>query len=199
MSAALALVLRVMVAGAGSPRTVIVATVSGAFIGVNDTSMRQAVTEVPPVERPVASSAYGFLRVNGGGLAACAAGELADYWALHVPFYVRAGAFLAAGAFPASGHRPLEQAGRAAEAPVAQPDVPQPGRAPGTSATAALGREAACIVVLVRPAPDLAGAKSAPGQQAQAAEPTTTVNASGSGRRRPRPESIPSPSRTQYS
>jgi ACDE family multidrug resistance protein len=34
---------------------------SGIFIGVNNTITIQAVTTVSPVERPVASSAYGFV------------------------------------------------------------------------------------------------------------------------------------------
>ncbi|WP_448621175.1 hypothetical protein [Geodermatophilus sp. URMC 65] len=45
----------------------------------------QAVMLVSPVERPVASAAYGFVRFLGGGLAPFAAGELAEHWDLHVP------------------------------------------------------------------------------------------------------------------
>ena len=47
---------------------------SGIFIGVNNTITTQAVMTVSPVERPVASSAYGFVRFIGGGLAPYAAG-----------------------------------------------------------------------------------------------------------------------------
>jgi MFS transporter, ACDE family, multidrug resistance protein len=42
---------------------------SGIFIGVNNTITTQAVMTVSPVEHPVASSAYGFVRFTGGGLA----------------------------------------------------------------------------------------------------------------------------------
>ncbi|NHC13087.1 MFS transporter [Motilibacter sp. E257] len=119
---ALAVVLAVIAADVESPRTVIIATVvSGAFIGINNTLMTQAVMEVSPVERPIASSSYGFLRFIGGGLAPYAAGKLADHWSLHVPFYVGAGAFLVAIGALATGHRLLEEAERGAEAPVAQP------------------------------------------------------------------------------
>jgi MFS transporter, ACDE family, multidrug resistance protein len=67
--AMLAIVLAVIGFGTGSPDTVIVATiVSGAFIGINNTLTTQAVMMVSPVERPVASAAYGFVRFIGGGL-----------------------------------------------------------------------------------------------------------------------------------
>ena len=43
--------------------------VSGVFIGINNTVTTQAVMTVSPVERPVASAAYSFVRFIGGGLA----------------------------------------------------------------------------------------------------------------------------------
>src|SRR3954470_2754467 len=87
--AALAALLAVIAAGVSTPTVVIVAViVSGAFIGINNTLTTQAVMLVSPVERPVASSAYGFLRFIGGGLAPYAAGKLADATDLSVPFYV---------------------------------------------------------------------------------------------------------------
>jgi MFS transporter, ACDE family, multidrug resistance protein len=42
---------------------------SGIFIGVNNTITTQAVMTIAPVERPVASAAYSFVRFIGGGLA----------------------------------------------------------------------------------------------------------------------------------
>ena len=59
---------------------------------------------VSPVERPVASAAYGFVRFIGGGLAPFAAGKLAEHFNVHVPFCVGAGAVVAAIA--GAGHRP---------------------------------------------------------------------------------------------
>ena len=47
--------------------------ISGIFIGVNNTITTQAVMTVSPVEKPVASAAYGFVRFIGGGLAPYAA------------------------------------------------------------------------------------------------------------------------------
>jgi len=107
--AALAVVLAVIAAGVKTPSTVITAViVSGAFIGMNNTLTTQAVMLVSPVERPVASSAYGFVRFIGGGLAPYAAGRLADAYDLSVPFYV--GAFAVAILVLATGHQLLARA-----------------------------------------------------------------------------------------
>ncbi|POX38067.1 MFS transporter [Streptomyces sp. Ru73] len=107
----LGIVMAVIAAGVTTPTVVIVAViVSGAFIGINNTLTTQAVMLVSPVERPVASSAYGFLRFIGGGLAPYVAGKLADATDLGVPFYLGAATFLLAIPVLASGHRLLRQA-----------------------------------------------------------------------------------------
>ncbi|MEV7034486.1 MFS transporter [Streptomyces sp. NPDC093272] len=104
-------VMAVIAAGVDTPAVVIVAVIaSGIFIGVNNTLTTQAVMVVSPVERPVASSAYGFLRFIGGGLAPYVAGKLADATDLSVPFYLGAGTFLLAIPVLASGHRLLRDA-----------------------------------------------------------------------------------------
>ena len=51
---------------------------------------------VAPVERPVASAAYGFVRFIGGGLAPYFAGKMAEHFNVHVPFLVGAGAVVVA-------------------------------------------------------------------------------------------------------
>jgi MFS family permease len=88
---------------------VLIATVivSGAFIGINNTLTTQAVMLVSPVERPVASAAYGFVRFLGGGLAPFAAGKLAEHVNLHAPFAVGAVAVVAAVLVLSTGHRIL--------------------------------------------------------------------------------------------
>ncbi|MGW5481939.1 MFS transporter [Streptomyces sp. NPDC004008] len=107
----LGVVMAVIAAGVGTPAVVIVAViVSGAFIGINNTLTTQAVMLVSPVERPVASSAYGFLRFIGGGLAPYVAGKLADATDLSVPFYLGAATFVGAIPVLASGHRLLGRA-----------------------------------------------------------------------------------------
>ncbi|MER5794687.1 MFS transporter [Streptomyces sp. NPDC001980] len=126
-------VMAVIAAGVDSPRVVIVAViVSGIFIGVNNTLTTQAVMVVSPVERPVASSSYGFLRFIGGGLAPYVAGKLADATDLSVPFYLGAGTFLLAIPVLASGHGLL----RDAEARLA-------GGEPAVPALTPVGRPAA--------------------------------------------------------
>ncbi|MEV6168628.1 MFS transporter [Streptomyces sp. NPDC051954] len=107
----LGIVMAVIAAGVSTPTVVIVAVVlSGIFIGINNTLTTQAVMLVSPVERPVASSAYGFVRFIGGGLAPYAAGKLADATDLSVPFYLGAATFLLAIPVLASGHRLLSRA-----------------------------------------------------------------------------------------
>ncbi|MGP2438596.1 MFS transporter [Streptomyces sp. JW3] len=132
----LGIVMAVIAAGVDSPGVVIVAViVSGAFIGINNTLTTQAVMLVSPVERPVASSAYGFLRFIGGGLAPYVAGKLADATDLGVPFYLGAATFLLAIPVLASGHRLLRQAelstGEGEPVPPALVPVGRPA-APGT-------------------------------------------------------------------
>jgi MFS transporter, ACDE family, multidrug resistance protein len=65
---------------------------------------------VSPVERSVSSSAYGFVRLIGGGLAPYVAGRMAEHWRVHVPFYVGAASVLTAIAVLSTGHRPLRAA-----------------------------------------------------------------------------------------
>ena len=83
---------------------------SGIVVGVNNTLTTQAVMLVSPVERPVASAAYGFVRFIGGGLAPFAAGKLAEHFNLHVPFIVGAVAVAAGIGVLATGHTMLSRA-----------------------------------------------------------------------------------------
>jgi MFS family permease len=116
----LAILLGVIGVWTSTPNAVIVATVlSGAAIGINNTLTTQAVMTVAPVERPVASAAYGFVRFIGGGLAPYAAGKLAEHFDIHVPFLTGALAFLVAIAVLSTGHKILTQAEHAKREPVA--------------------------------------------------------------------------------
>ena len=83
---------------------------SGVVVGINNTLTTQAVMLVSPVPRPIASSAYGFVRFLGGGLAPYAAGELAERFDLHVPFVVGAVAVVLGIAVLSTGHRMLTEA-----------------------------------------------------------------------------------------
>ncbi|WP_323186956.1 hypothetical protein [Streptomyces sp. NBC_00365] len=65
---------------------------------------------VSPVERSVASSTYGFVRLIGGGLAPFVAGKLADATSLSVPFYLGGAAFILPVFVLASGHKLISAA-----------------------------------------------------------------------------------------
>ena len=86
--------------------------VSGIFIGVNNTVTTQAVMTVAPVERPVASAAYSFVRFIGGGLAPYVAGRLVIAFNIHVPFFIGAGAVVLGIFVLATAHRLLGEAER---------------------------------------------------------------------------------------
>ncbi len=139
--ALLAIILAIIGVNVDSQSTVIVMTiVAGAFIGINNTLTTVAVMTVAPVERPVASAAYGFVRFIGGGIAPYVAGQLAEHYNVHVPFLVGAGAFLLAIPVLAAGHKIL----RAAEAgdPVDETgpaELTEDGELVGAVAVAAAG------------------------------------------------------------
>ena len=68
--------------------------VAGAFLGINNTLITEAVMGAAPVERPVASSAYSFVRFSGGAVAPYAAGKLGENVSIHAPFWMGAVAVL---------------------------------------------------------------------------------------------------------
>lgn len=103
------------------PRVVIVAViVAGAFLGVNNTLVTTAVMSIAPVERPVASATYGFVRFIGGGLAPFTAAKLVEHYNAHVPFLIGTGTLLAAGLVLSTVHGSLDAADRGE---VAQPEL----------------------------------------------------------------------------
>ena len=85
---------RVLVAGV---------VLAGGFLGVNNTLITETVMKVAPVERPVASAAYSFVRFAGGAVAPWLAGTLGER-SIHLPFWVGAGAVLLSVAVLATGH-----------------------------------------------------------------------------------------------
>jgi len=107
---------------------VVAVIVSGVFIGVNNTITTQAVMTVSPVERPVASAAYGFVRFIGGGLAPYAARRLVIATNIHVPFLIGAGTVVLGIGILATAHRLLTDAEHpeAAGHPEAAPVPPSP-------------------------------------------------------------------------
>jgi MFS transporter, ACDE family, multidrug resistance protein len=89
---AIAALLLVMGALHASQTALIICVVaSGAFLGITNTLMTQVVMESAPVARPIASSAYSFLRFCGGAIAPFIAGKLAEHVSVGSPFYLGAG------------------------------------------------------------------------------------------------------------
>jgi ACDE family multidrug resistance protein len=85
-------VLAVMgVAHASQAALIVCVICSGAFFGITNTLMTQVVMESAPVARPVASSAYSFVRFCGGAIAPYVAGKLGEHVSVQAPFYLGAG------------------------------------------------------------------------------------------------------------
>jgi MFS transporter, ACDE family, multidrug resistance protein len=105
----------------GKPTVVIVAViVAGAFLGVNNTLVTTAVMSIAPVERPVASATYGFVRFIGGGMAPFVAAKLVEHTNAHVPFLIGTVTIIAAAFVLATVRRALDAADRGE---VVQPEL----------------------------------------------------------------------------
>ncbi|CCH77686.1 metal efflux transporter [Nostocoides japonicum T1-X7] len=83
--------------------------VAGAFLGVNNTLITEAVMKSAPVERSVASAAYSFVRFGGGAIAPYLAGKLGERYNVHVPFWVGAVAVCLAVAVLTAGRASLRR------------------------------------------------------------------------------------------
>ena len=101
------------------PVLIILVIASGIVCGVNNTVTTQAVMTVSPVERPVASASYSFVRFIGGGLAPYIAGRLVVDYNIHLPFYIGAGAILLGIVILSTGHKLLGEAERTQSAATA--------------------------------------------------------------------------------
>jgi MFS transporter, ACDE family, multidrug resistance protein len=101
------------------PTVIVALIVAGAFIGINNTLVTTAVMSIAPVERPVASATYGFVRFIGGGLAPYVAGKLVERYNPHVPFLIGAGTVVLAALVLSTVHRALAAADRGE---IAQPE-----------------------------------------------------------------------------
>ena len=99
---------------------IVAVIVSGIFIGVNNTLVTTAVMSIAPVERPVASAAYGFVRFIGGGLAPFVASKLVVQFNVHVPFWIAAATVALAAVVLSTVHRALAAADRGE---TAQPEL----------------------------------------------------------------------------
>jgi MFS transporter, ACDE family, multidrug resistance protein len=120
------------------------------IIGVNNTITTQAVMTVSPVERPVASAAYSFVRFIGGGLAPYAAGRLVAAEGIHVPFFIAAGALVAGIAVLSTAHRLLGEAERvqAGQVTASAERPPAPALSPVTKGDTASGGRSGTGVIM---------------------------------------------------
>jgi ACDE family multidrug resistance protein len=117
----MALDLAIIAVFYSTPTVVIVCVVvAGAFIGVNNTLVTTAVMSIAPVERPVASATYGFVRFIGGGLAPFVAGLLVTAFNPSVPFFLGTATLVAAAIVLSTVHNALAAADRGE---IAQPVV----------------------------------------------------------------------------
>ena len=84
--------------------------VAGAFLGVTNTLVTEAVMGAAPVERPVASAAYSFVRFTGGAVGPYVALKLAEHVDLHAPFWFGAVAVGVGVVIVAAGSRTIDRA-----------------------------------------------------------------------------------------
>jgi hypothetical protein len=110
MYAAISAILVLMGVFESTPAVLAVAVVSaGAFLGVINTVLTEAVMRVSPVERPVASASYSFVRFAGGAIAPWLAGKLAEWVSPEAPFFVGAAAVAVALVVLLAGRRELAE------------------------------------------------------------------------------------------
>ncbi len=62
--------------------------ISGALLGIVNTVLTEAVMASATVDRPIASSAYSFVRFTGGAIAPWIAGKLAEHVSAGAPMFV---------------------------------------------------------------------------------------------------------------
>ncbi|GAB3578627.1 MFS transporter [Calidifontibacter terrae] len=76
--------------------------VAGFFLGINNTLVTELVMKAAPVERPVASAAYSFVRFGGGAIAPYLASKVGEH-NVHLPFWIGAVAVILGGLLLVSG------------------------------------------------------------------------------------------------
>ena len=88
-----AAVMAVMAVHADNETVVTVGiVVVGGLLGINNTLVTEAVMGAAPVERPVASAAYSFVRFTGGAIGPYVAMRLFEQHGAHAPFWFGAAA-----------------------------------------------------------------------------------------------------------
>ncbi len=113
-----ALDLLLMALGASTSAVVVVGIiVAGAFLGVINTLVTEAVMGAAPVERPVASAAYSFVRFTGGAVGPYVALKLAEHQGSAAPFWFGGIAVAVGVVVMLAGSRTVDTALHGAPAP----------------------------------------------------------------------------------
>ncbi|MGH3630388.1 MAG: MFS transporter [Sciscionella sp.] len=120
----LALDLAAIAIWVSMPTVLIIAVIlSGALIGINNTVITSTVMSIAPVERPIASAAYSFVRFFGGGVAPFVAGLLAARYNDTVPFALAAAVVLLGVGVLSTAHRRLGALGETESPAQAEQDI----------------------------------------------------------------------------
>ena len=105
-----------------------VIVVSGALLGIVNTVLTEAVMAAAVVERPIASSAYSFVRFTGGAIAPYLAGKLAEHVSPASPMYVGAAMVAALGRRAGPVPAPPADQGAGVGARLSRVDASRPWR-----------------------------------------------------------------------
>jgi MFS family permease len=144
--AGLVLILALMGVVHTSQTALIVCVIAaGTVLGLTNTLMTQVVMESAPVERPIATAAYSFVRFCGGAIAPFVAGKLGEHVSVQSPFYLGAAMTAIAVGLLWFYRDSLVPVAAAAPA-VAQAPVPAPLRPERGAMVVALGGPSAAQV-----------------------------------------------------
>lgn len=106
-----AAVLALMASNAGNETVITVGiVVIGGLLGINNTLVTEAVMGAAPVERPVASAAYSFVRFTGGAIGPYVAMRLFERHGAAAPFWFGAAAVTVGVVIIAAGSTTIRRA-----------------------------------------------------------------------------------------
>jgi ACDE family multidrug resistance protein len=104
---------------------IVVVVLSGGLLGIVNTVLTEAVMAAAVVERPIASSAYSFVRFTGGAIAPWVAGKLGEHVSAPAPMYLGAGMVALSVVALIASRRHLQPHDEAADEPALTAAVPE--------------------------------------------------------------------------
>lgn len=106
-----AAVMGLMAANASNETVITVGIIAiGGLLGINNTLVTEAVMGAAPVERPVASAAYSFVRFTGGAVGPYVAMKLFERYGAPAPFWFGAAAITVGVVIIAAGNATIRRA-----------------------------------------------------------------------------------------